>query len=84
MLWCMVELQPADGSAFAITYRQASEGIGVGYALGAHAVLSLRAKRLLVVSRKGHAGRANEYRVPNPLPAAPAAAQVPPAEGGAA
>jgi hypothetical protein len=85
VLWCMVELQPSDGTPFAITHAQVAAALGVPHGLSCYAVQSLCAKGLLEVVRRGSAGRANQYRVPPQVPSAPIF--IPPVritEGGAA
>ncbi len=71
VLVCMMELQPADGAPFAVTYAQVSEALGVSHALVYAAVHGLCQRGLLEKVERGNAGRANQYRVPPQLPQAP-------------
>lgn len=85
VLVCMMELQPADGTPFAVTYSQVAAALGVYHGLVFAAVHGLCRRGLLAKVERGNAGRANLYRVPPQLPPAPAFYANPDStEGGAA
>jgi hypothetical protein len=71
VLLALVRHQPSDGSAFALRHSQIAGCIGVKRDHSVKAVKRLRALGLVEVAVQGDAQRANEYRVPNPLPPAP-------------
>ena len=84
ILLALIRQQPADGSAVTLKHAEIAALIRMKKWASVAGVKRLRALGLLEVAVQGNAVASNQYRVPNPLPPAPAAAQLPPAEGGAA
>jgi hypothetical protein len=81
VLLVLLRLQPPDGAAFAVRHRCIAQHIGMKRDYSVRAVKRLRELGLVEVVVQGDAKRANEYRMPNPLPVAPQVAALLPKGG---